>query len=158
MKDKVILLVENNADDVILTLRAIKKNNVLNEVVVVKDGVEALDYLFGTGTYAGRDARQMPQLILLDLRMPKMDGIEVLHRIRANSRMRHMPVVILTSSDQDRDRVESLQLGATSYLQKPPDFEGFVKAVHRLKLCWLVINPWVGEECKDFANISTDER
>ena len=141
MENKIILLVEDNVDDVTLTLRAIKKNNILNQVKVVTDGVEALEYLFGTGKYADRDVSQQPELILLDLRMPKIDGIEVLHRIRADHRTRHLPVVVLTSSEADKDRVESYQLGANSYVSKPVDFEGIVEAVRQLKLCWLVVNP-----------------
>ena len=112
MKEKVLLIVEDSDDDVTLTLLAIKKNNILNKVIVVQDGLEAIDYLFGKGKYSGRDTNQQPEIILLDLRMPKMDGIEVLHRIRADPRTKHLPVVVLTSSKEDIDRVESYQLGA----------------------------------------------
>ena len=151
MKRKVILLAEDNKDDVVLTVHAFKKNNILNEVVVAEDGSEALDYLFCTGKYAGRDINQRPELILLDLRMPKIDGIEVLHRLRADHRTKDLPVVVLTASDEDRDRVESYQLGANSYIRKPVDFDGFVDAVRELKLCWLVLNPPIGDTCKDVA-------
>ena len=152
MKNKIILLVEDNADDVVLTLRAIKKNNILNEVIVVQEGDEALQYLFGTGKYAGRDINQKPELTLLDLRMPKMDGIEVLRHIRTDHRTKHLPVVILTSSNEDKDRVESYKLGANSYMQKPVDFDGFVEAVKQLQLCWLVVNPDSGVVCRDLGH------
>jgi CheY-like chemotaxis protein len=140
MKNKVILLVEDNPDDVKLTLRALKKSNILNEVVVAEDGVEALDYLFGTGKYAGRDTRVLPQLVLLDLKMPKMDGLEVLQRLRADQRTKLLPVVVLTTSSEDRDRIESYKLGANSYVRKPVDFDQFVDAVRQLGLYWLVLN------------------
>ncbi len=140
MKTKVILLVEDNPDDVQLTLRALKKSNIMNEVVVAQDGVEALDYLFGTGKYAGRDTKILPQIILLDLKMPRMDGLEVLQRIRTDERTRLQPVVILTTSSEDRDRVESYKLGANSYIRKPVDFGQFSEAVRQLGLYWLVLN------------------
>ena len=140
MKSKIILLVEDNPDDVKLTLRALKKSNILNEVVVAQDGVEALDYLFGTGKFEGRDTRSMPQMILLDLKMPRMDGLEVLHRIREDERTKVLPVVILTTSSEDKDRVESYKLGANSYVRKPVDFNQFVEAVKQLGLYWLVLN------------------
>jgi len=140
MKSKVILLAEDNPDDVKLTLRALKKSNILNEVVVAQDGVEALDYLFGTGKYAGRDTRVVPQLILLDLKMPKMDGLEVLQRLRGDGRTKLLPVVVLTTSSEDRDRIESYKLGANSYIRKPVDFDQFVDAVRQLGLYWLVLN------------------
>lgn len=140
MNNKVILLVEDNPDDVKLTLRAIKKNNILNEVVVAMDGVEALDYLFGTGKYEGRDTRVKPQLILLDLKMPKMDGQEVLQRIRADERTKLLPVVVLTTSSEDKDKIESYKLGANSYIRKPVDFDQFAVAVQQLGLYWLVLN------------------
>ncbi len=140
MKSKVILLVEDNPDDVQLTLRALKKSNILNEVVVAQDGVEALDYLFGTGKYSGRDTKVLPQMVLLDLKMPRMDGLEVLQRIRWDERTRLQPVVILTTSSEDRDRVESYKLGANSYIRKPVDFNQFSEAVRQLGLYWLVLN------------------
>jgi two-component system response regulator len=138
--DKVILLVEDNPDDEALTLRALKKNNIMNQVVVVRDGAEALDYLFGSGAYAGRDAHDLPQIILLDLKLPKIDGLEVLRRIRADERTRLQPVVILTTSNEDRDVLSSYQLGANSYIRKPVDFEQFMEAVRHLGLYWLVLN------------------
>ena len=140
MKNKHILLVEDNPDDVKLTLRALKKNNILNKVVVVEDGVEALDYLHGTGRFAGRDLSDMPQLILLDLKMPKLDGLEVLQRIREDERTRILPVVILTTSSEDKDRIESYKLGANSYIRKPVDFNQFLEAVQQLGLYCLVLN------------------
>lgn len=140
MKSKIILLVEDNPDDVKLTLRALKKSNIMNEVIVVGDGVEALDYLFGQGTFAGRDTDIMPQVVLLDLKMPKMDGLEVLQRIRADEKTKLLPVVILTTSSEDRDRVESYKVGANSYIRKPVDFNQFVAAVQHLGLYWLVLN------------------
>jgi CheY-like chemotaxis protein len=140
MKDKVILLAEDNPDDVKLTLRALKKSNILNEVVVAGDGVEALDYLFGTGKFAGRDAGVLPQVVLLDLKMPKVDGLEVLHRIRADKRTKVLPVVVLTTSSEDKDRIESYKLGANSYIRKPVDFNQFAEAVRQLGLYWLVLN------------------
>ena len=140
MKTKSILLIEDNPDDVQLTLRALKKSKIMNEVVVAQDGVEALDYLFGTGKYAGRDADEKPQVVLLDLKMPKMDGLEVLQRIRNDERTRVLPVVVLTTSSEDRDRVESYKLGANSYIRKPVDFNQFAHAVQQLGLYWLVLN------------------
>jgi two-component system, response regulator len=140
MTDKVILLVEDNPDDELLTLRALRKNDVTGEVVVARDGVEALDYLFGTGAYAGRDTSVMPQLILLDLKLPKIDGLEVLRRLRADERSRLLPVVILTSSREQRDMLEGYGLGANSYVRKPVNFEQFVRAVEQLKLYWLILN------------------
>ncbi len=140
MKTKTILLVEDNPDDVQLTLRALKKSNILNEVVVAQDGVEALDYLFGRGKYDGRDTNTKPQVVLLDLKMPKMDGLEVLQHIRRDERTRLQPVVILTTSSEDKDRIESYKLGANSYIRKPVDFNRFAEAVHQLGLYWLVLN------------------
>jgi len=140
MKNKVILLAEDNPDDVQLTLRALKKSNIMNDVVVAQDGVEALEYLFGTGKYAGRDTRVLPQVVLLDLKMPRMDGLEVLQRIRTDERTRLLPVVVLTTSNEDRDRVESYKLGANSYIRKPVDFNQFAEAVRQLGLYWLVLN------------------
>jgi two-component system response regulator len=140
VEDKIILLVEDDPDDEALTLRALKKGNVLNEVVVARDGAEALDYLFGTGTYAGRDTSIMPQVILLDLKLPKVDGLEVLRRLRADERTKLLPVVILTSSDEERDIVDSYSLGANSYVRKPVDFGQFAEAIRQLGLYWLVLN------------------
>jgi two-component system response regulator len=138
--DKTILLVEDNPDDEALTLRALKKNNILNEVVVARDGVEALDYLFGTGRHAGRDTGIQPPLVLLDLKLPKIDGLEVLKRLRADERTRLQPVVVLTSSNEERDIIAGYRLGANSYIRKPVDFEQFMEAVRQLGLYWLVLN------------------
>ena len=135
-----ILLVEDNADDEALTLRALKKNNIRNEIVVARDGVEALDYLFGSGAHAGRDVRIMPQVILLDLKLPKVDGLEVLRRIRAHESTRLLPVVILTSSNEESDRVNGYGLGANSYVRKPVDFNQFADSVRQLGLYWLILN------------------
>ena len=140
MTDKVILLVEDNPDEELLALRALRKNDVTGEVVVARDGVEALDYLFGTGAYAGRDTSVMPQLILLDLKLPKIDGLEVLRRLRADERSRLLPVVILTSSREQQDMLKGYGLGANSYVRKPVNFEQFVSAVQQLKLYWLILN------------------
>lgn len=140
MSDKVILLVEDNPDDELLTLRALRKNNVFNKIVVARDGVEALDYLFGTGEYAGRDTGVMPQLILLDLKLPKIDGLEVLRRLREDERTRLLPVVILTSSREQQDMLDGYGLGANSYVRKPVNFEQFVQAIEQLKLYWLILN------------------
>jgi two-component system, response regulator len=144
MEHKVILLVEDNPDDELLTLRALKKNNVMNDIVVAHDGVEALDYLFGTGKYADRTPSSsnssIPELILLDLKLPKLDGLEVLNRIRADERTKCLPVVILTSSDEERDILESYNRGANSYIRKPVDFIQFSEAVKQLRLYWLVLN------------------
>ncbi len=140
MNSKIILLAEDNPDDVQLTLRALKKSKIMNEVVIAQDGVEALDYLFGTGKYAGRDTRVLPQVVLLDLKMPRMDGLEVLQRVRSDERTRLLPIVVLTTSSEDKDRVESYKLGANSYIRKPVDFEQFVNAVQQLGLYWLVLN------------------
>jgi two-component system response regulator len=140
MADKVILLVEDNPDDVELTLRAFKQSNIANEVVVTHDGVEALDYLFATGAHAGRDVSVMPQVVLLDLKLPKVDGLEVLQRVRADERTKLLPIVILTSSREQQDLIESYSLGANSYVRKPVDFTQFVKAVRDLGLYWLVLN------------------
>jgi two-component system, response regulator len=140
MKEKpMILLVEDNADDEALTMRALKKNNISNQIVITHDGVEALDFLFGTGPYAGRDT-EVPQLILLDLKLPKLDGFEVLKRLRADPRTRLIPVVILTSSKEQQDIVQGYGLGANSYVRKPVDFQQFIESVRQLGLYWLVIN------------------
>jgi two-component system response regulator len=137
---KIILLVEDNADDELLTQRALRKNNILNELVVVRDGQEALDYLFGQGAFAGRDLEHQPQVILLDLNLPKIGGIDVLKRLRADPRTDKLPVVVLTSSQEDDDVVRSYQHGANSYVRKPVDFVQFTESVRQLGLYWLVIN------------------
>ena len=135
-----ILLVEDNQDDEELTLRALSRNNITNHVQVVRDGQEALDWLEATGPHAGRDPDEVPALILLDLKLPKIDGLEVLRRLRANPRTALVPVVILTSSKEDRDRASGYQSGANSYVQKPVDFTQFVDAVRQLGMYWLVLN------------------
>jgi two-component system response regulator len=140
MNDKVILLVEDNADDEALTMRALQKNNIGNEIIVAHDGVEALDYLFGTGKHAGRDTMIQPELILLDLKLPKLDGFEVLKKLRADQRTKLLAVVILTSSKERDDIVNGYDLGANSYVRKPVDFRQFVDAVLQLCLYWLVLN------------------
>jgi len=137
---RTILLVEDNPGDEALTMRALKKNNIRNEVVVARDGVEALDYLFGTGAFAGRDPLHLPELVLLDLKLPKVDGLEVLRSIRSDERTRLLPVIMLTSSLEDRDVVESYANGCNSYVRKPIDFTEFTEAVRQLGLYWLVIN------------------
>ena len=140
MNDKIILLVEDNTDDVTLTERALKKSHILNKLVVAKDGVEALDYLFGTGIWAGRDISNMPEVVLLDLKLPKIDGLEVLQRIRNDNRTKLLPVVILTSSREEKDLIAGYTLGANSYIRKPVNFNQFVDAVRQLGLYWLVLN------------------
>ena len=140
MRDRIILLVEDNPDDELLAMRALKKNGILSEVVVARDGVEALDYLFGAGGHTGRDISVMPQLILLDLKLPRIDGLEVLRRLRSDGRTRLLPVVILTSSKEQQDMLDSYGLGANSYVRKPVNFEQFVRAVEQLKLYWLSLN------------------
>lgn len=136
----IILLVEDNRDDELLTTRALRSSGVANEVVVVRDGAEAIDWLFGQGRHAGRDTSQIPQVVLLDLKLPKLSGLEVLERIRAEARTRRLPVVLLTSSDEDRDISTGYALGANSYVRKPVEFDKFVEAVRRLGLYWLVVN------------------
>ena len=138
--EKTILLVEDNPDDEMLTIRALKKNNILNEVIVARDGVQALDYLFAEGEHEGRDASNQPQVILLDLKLPKIDGHEVLKRIKSDERTKLLPVVVLTTSNEDQDVIASYQLGANSYIKKPVDFDQFIKAVGQLGLYWLVLN------------------
>ena len=138
--DKAILLVEDNPDDEALTLRALKRHNIGNPVVVARDGVEALDYLFGTGAHAGRDPAELPQVMLLDLKLPRLDGLEVLRRVRADARTRLLPVVILTSSKEESDVVRGYDLGANSYVRKPVDFKQFIDTVNTLSLYWLSMN------------------
>lgn len=138
--DKVILLVEDNPADERLTLRALGKNNIGNEVVVARDGVEALDYLFARGNHAGRDSTVLPAVVLLDLNLPKVNGIEVLQQIRANERTKLLPVIILTSSDEDKDRLAGYISGCNSYVQKPVNFNQFADAVRQLGLYWLILN------------------
>lgn len=140
MDKKMILLVEDNPDDEELTLRALKKNNIVNDVAVVRDGAEALDYLFCTGRYTSRNSSDLPQIVLLDLNLPKMGGLEVLRRIRENEKTRLLPVVILTSSKEEQDLIQGYSLGANSYVRKPVDFNQFVDAVRQLGLYWLVLN------------------
>lgn len=140
MEETVILLVEDNPDDEALTLRALKKNNIRNEVVVARDGVEAVDYLFGTGVHARRDRSALPQVVLLDLKLPKMDGFEVLERIRSSEATKFLPVVILTTSNEDQDRIRGYGLGANSFVRKPVEFDKFIEAVRQLGLYWLILN------------------
>ncbi len=140
MQTKTILLVEDNPDDEALTLRALKKNNIMNEVVVARDGAEALDYLFSRGAHAIRDPHKQPAVTLLDLKLPKVDGLEVLKQIRANAATQLMPVVILTSSGEEQDLINGYRLGANSYIRKPVDFSQFMEAVRSLGLYWLVLN------------------
>lgn len=138
--DGTILLVEDNQDDEALTLRAFGRNKIRNPIVCVRDGQEALDWLFGEGAHAGRNVAERPAVVLLDLKLPKVDGLEVLRRVRANPATRLTPIVILTSSREDRDRLEGYSLGANSYIQKPVDFEQFVDSIRQLGLYWLVLN------------------
>lgn len=140
MSSKAILLVEDNPDDELLTLDALAANRVGNEVVVARNGVEALDYMFGTGKYEGRDITDLPSVVLLDLKLPKIDGLEVLRRIRADERTKLQPVVILTSSNEDEDRICGYSLGANSYVRKPVDFDEFLQAAGQLGLYWLLLN------------------
>jgi two-component system response regulator len=140
MKNNVILLVEDNPDDEALTVRALKKSKVVNEVVVARDGVQALEYMFGEGPDADGGPREMPQVVLLDLKLPKLDGLGVLRRLRADDRTKLLPVVILTSSNEEQDRIQSYDLGANSYVRKPVDFDQFVDAATQLGLYWLVLN------------------
>lgn len=141
---KVILLVEDNPVDEELTIMAFEKNNITNDIVVARDGAEALDYLFGTGQYEGRNLNEKPQLVLLDLKLPKVDGLEVLREIRENVQTKHMPVVILTSSKEQQDLIEAYDLGTNAYVRKPVDFTEFANAVNQLGLFWLILN-----ECPD---------
>jgi len=140
MKSRRILLVEDSPSDVKLTKRALEQNQITNELIVAEDGGEALDYLFATGQYAGRDVHDLPAVVLLDLKLPKIEGLEVLQRIRANEFTRLVPVVILTSSDQEQDMIASYKLGANSYIRKPVDFHRFTEAARTLGLYWLLLN------------------
>ena len=140
MHRKTILLVEDNPDDELLTKRALTKNQILTRLVVAHDGVEALDYLFGTGPHVGRDLSDQPTVVLLDLKLPRIDGLEVLRRVRADERTRMLPVVVLTSSKEDQDLKRCYQVGASSYVRKPVDFDEFIEAVRQLGLYWLVLN------------------
>jgi len=138
--NNVILLVEDNATDEKLTLRAFKKSGISNEIVVTRDGAEALDYVFATGQHAGRDISRLPALALLDLKLPRVDGLEVLRRIRSDGRTKLLPIVVLTASKEDEDVVKSYSLGANAYVRKPVDFAEFVEAAKTLGLFWLLLN------------------
>src|SRR5512133_1112831 len=140
MRDKFVLLVEDNPDDVALTQRAFRKSNIANDMVVAKDGVEALEFIFGTGQYSGRDPEERPEVVLLDLKLPKVDGLEVLRRLREDPRTKLLPVVILTSSKEEQDMMRGYALGANSYVRKPVDFIEFTEAVRELGLYWLILN------------------
>jgi two-component system, response regulator len=140
MSEKSILVVEDNPDDEELTLRALRKGNLANDIVVVRDGREALDYIFGTGQYEGRDLSRMPTVVLLDLKLPKLNGLQVLETLRADPRTRLMPVVVLTSSSEDEDMLRSYELGANSYVRKPVEFGAFIDAVSQLGLYWMIFN------------------
>ena len=140
MARDVILLVEDNPDDEALTIRALNRNNISNEVVVARDGVEAMDYVFARGVHSERDINDLPRLVLLDLKLPKADGLEVLKQIRADERTKRLPVVVLTSSKEEQDLVDSYNLGVNSYIRKPVDFTLFIEAVRQVGLYWLVLN------------------
>ncbi|HQK99225.1 MAG TPA: response regulator [Smithellaceae bacterium] len=140
MNEKIILLIEDNPDDVDLTLRALKQNNILNKVVVARDGVEAIEYLTATGSFSNRNPDALPVVVLLDLKLPRMDGMEVLKAIRENEKTKRLPVVILTSSKEERDLINGYELGANSYIRKPVDFKQFIEAVRLLGLYWLIWN------------------
>lgn len=140
MKNKIILLVEDNPSDIGLTQRALDKSHIANKMVVVEDGQEALDYLFGSGQYSGRDVKRLPALVLLDLKLPRVSGLEVLRQIRADERTSRLPVVILTTSQEEQDIAQSYDLHANSYIRKPVDFTQFVQAVQQMGLYWLVLN------------------
>lgn len=140
MNHKMILLVEDNADDEALTLRALNKNKIANKISIVRDGAEALDFLFATGAHAGRDPLELPEVILLDLKLPKVDGLEVLRRIPSDPRTKMLPVVVLTSSKEDQDMIKAYSIGVNSYVRKPVDFNQFVEAIGQLGLYWLVLN------------------
>lgn len=140
MAERFILLVEDNEDDEVLTLRALRKNNIANEVVIARDGAEALDFMFGTGPHTGRDTSEQPQVVLLDLNLPKISGHDVLKRVRADPRTRHLPIVVLTSSKEDEDLIQSYTNGANAYVRKPVEFGQFTEAVKTLGLFWLILN------------------
>lgn len=140
MSDKVILLVEDNPDDEELAMLAFDRSRIANKMVVVRDGQEALDYLLGTDGNAGNDAKELPELVLLDLKLPKVDGLEVLRRLRANPRTRRLRIVVLTSSREEEDMITSYDLGANSYVRKPVEFARFAEAMHQLQMYWLVLN------------------
>jgi two-component system, response regulator len=140
MSERVILLVEDNPNDEALTLRALKKSNILNPVIVARDGAEALDYLFSRGAHLGRKPAENPEVVLLDLKLPKIDGLEVLRQLRSDERTKLLPVVVLTSSIEEQDVIRGYALGANSYVRKPVDFDQFVDAVKQLGLYWLVLN------------------
>jgi CheY-like chemotaxis protein len=140
MQKKQILLVEDNPDDEDLTIRALKKNKIGNEIIVARDGAEAVDFLFGTGAHEGRDTTDLPQVVLLDLKLPKLDGFEVLRRIRADQRTRLLPVVILTSSKEESDVVRGYSDGCNSYVRKPVSFDEFLEAARQLGVYWLLLN------------------
>jgi two-component system response regulator len=139
-RNRIILLVEDNPNDIELTARAFQKSNVANEIVVARDGEEAIDYLFATGSHANRDAKVMPEVVLLDMKLPKIDGLGVLRRMRADERTKRLPVVVLTSSKEEKDIVSSYDLGANSFVRKPVDFSQFIDAARQLGLYWLVMN------------------
>ncbi len=140
MSEKLIMVVEDNPDDEELTLRALRMGKIANEIVVTRDGSEALEFLFCTGKYQGRDASRMPSVILLDLKLPKLSGLDVLQRMRADPRTRFIPVVVLTSSSEDEDMLRSYELGANSYVRKPVEFSAFATAVGQLGIYWLLLN------------------
>lgn len=146
MEKNMILLVEDNPDDELLTIRALKKNRIGNEIVVARDGVEALDFLMATGSYADRNVNDVPELILLDLKLPKVNGLEVLKRLRAEPHTKYVPVVILTSSSEEQDIISSYDLGANSFVQKPVDFDEFLEAARQLGVYWLLINRTVAKK------------
>ena len=148
VNDRVILLVEDNPDDEHLTIRGLRRGNISNEIIVARNGVEALDYLFGTGAYTGRDVNDVPALVLLDLKLPKIDGLEVLRRIRADERTSLLPVVVLTSSNEEQDIIKSYDTGVNSYVRKPVDFEQFSESIRQLGLYWLLINERVPQRRK----------
>ncbi len=139
-KKKVILVVEDNPDDQLLITRALRKNHIDNEIVAAGDGEEALEYIYGTGMHAGRDARVLPEVVLLDLQLPKVNGLQVLQRLRAEEHTRLLPVVVLTSSDEQRDVVDSYRFGANSYIRKPVEFQEFMEAVRQLDMYWVLLN------------------